>query len=288
MKVRIIKMGPQGMTKTITQSPLGCSSNMCGKSLSEQDQHRMKTTVWRGHTSLMHMRWQTSTPDWLDRFLFVKRYTMIQQCGYWHLIRVLNWSFNFDFLCVKLCRKKAYFPYFYGGFLWSSAEQTFGKMESFCFWFFFQQQGTLTEENSRRGVDREFFLLFATFDENRSWYLDDNINDYCSDPGPIDELKSDPGFQLSNQNYAINGFLYGNLQGLEMYKGEKVEWYLMGLGDLTDVHTVHFHGQTFLYVRHSNNTYGLYPWRLSHQSFFIAWVGLWSGGGGFEDFGGIA
>ena len=112
MKVRIIKMGPQGMTKTITQSPLGCSSNMCGKSLSEQDQHWMKTTVWRGHTSLMHMRWQTSTPDWLDRFLFVKRYTMIQQCGKWHLIRVLNWSFNFDFLCVKLCRKKAYFPYF--------------------------------------------------------------------------------------------------------------------------------------------------------------------------------
>lgn len=108
-------------------------------------------------------------------------------------------------------------------------------------------------------MDREFFLLFATFDENRSWYLDDNINDYCSDPGPIDELKSDPGFQLSNQNYAINGFLYGNLQGLEMYKGEKVEWYLMGLGDLTDVHTVHFHGQTFLYVRHSNNTYGLFP-----------------------------
>ncbi|CAH3142781.1 unnamed protein product [Pocillopora meandrina] len=124
------------------------------------------------------------------------------------------------------------------------------------------KKGTLTEENSRRGVDREFFLLFATFDENRSWYLDDNINEYCSDPGPIDELKSDPGFQLSNQNYAINGFLYGNLQGLEMYKGEKVEWYLMGLGDLTDVHTVHFHGQTFLYkstTMHREDVYDIFP-----------------------------
>ena len=107
----------------------------------------------------------------------------------------------------------------------------------------------MTEENSRRGVDREFFLLFATFDENRSWYLDGNINDYCSDPGPIDQLKSDSGFKESNQNYAINGFLYGNLPGLKMNKGDKVEWYLMGLGDLTDVHTVHFHGQTFVYVR---------------------------------------
>lgn len=98
-------------------------------------------------------------------------------------------------------------------------------------------------------MDREFFLLFATFDENRSWYLDDNINKYCSDPGPIDQLKNDAGFKESNQNYAINGFLYGNLPGLEMYRGEKVEWYLMGLGDLTDVHTVHFHGQTFVHVR---------------------------------------
>lgn len=98
-------------------------------------------------------------------------------------------------------------------------------------------------------MDREFFLLFSTFDENRSWYLDDNINKYYSDPGPIDQLKSDAGFKESNQNYAINGFLYGNLPGLKMYSGEKVEWYLMGLGDLTDVHTVHFHGQSFVYVR---------------------------------------
>lgn len=98
-------------------------------------------------------------------------------------------------------------------------------------------------------MDREFFLLFSTFDENRSWYIDDNINKYCSDPGPIDQLKNDAGFKESNQKYAINGFIYGNLPGLKMYSGEKVKWYLMGLGDLTDVHTVHFHGQSFVYVR---------------------------------------
>lgn len=114
----------------------------------------------------------------------------------------------------------------------------------FCFF-----EGTLKENNSRRDVDREFFLLFATFDENRSWYLDENINKYCSNPGPIDQLKNDVSFKESNQNYAISGFLYGNLPGLKMYRGENVEWYLMGLGDLTDIHTVHFHGQTFIFVR---------------------------------------
>lgn len=124
------------------------------------------------------------------------------------------------------------------------------------------RKGTLNEDNSRRGVDREFFLLFSTFDENRSWYIDDNINDYCSDPGPIDQLKNDARFKESNQNYAINGFIYGNMPGLKMYSGEKVEWYLMGLGDLTDVHTVHFHGQSFVYkskTLHRDDVYDIFP-----------------------------
>lgn len=111
-------------------------------------------------------------------------------------------------------------------------------------------------------MDREFFLLFSTFDENRSWYIDDNINKYCSDPGPIDQLKNDAGFKESNQKYAINGIIYGNLPGLKMYSGEKVKWYLMGLGDLTDVHTVHFHGQSFVYkstTLHRGDVYDIFP-----------------------------
>ena len=48
--------------------------------------------------------------------------------------------------------------------------------------------------------------------------------------------------------HAINGYLYGNLQGLEMNAGEKVDWYLVGLGNEVDLHTVHFHGQTFVAV----------------------------------------
>lgn len=40
----------------------------------------------------------------------------------------------------------------------------------------------------------------------------------------------------------INGFIYGNMFGLKMYSGEKVEWYLMGFGDLIDVYIVYFYG----------------------------------------------
>jgi len=124
------------------------------------------------------------------------------------------------------------------------------------------KKGILKDSNSRRDVDREFFLLFATFDENRSWYLNDNINRYCSNPGPLNQLKNDAGFKESNQNYAINGYLYGNLPGLKMYRDEKVAWYLMGLGDLTDIHTVHFHGQTFIYkssTLHREDVHDIFP-----------------------------
>lgn len=45
----------------------------------------------------------------------------------------------------------------------------------------------------------------------------------------------------------INGMLYGNLHGLVMKQGEKVDWYLLGMGNEVDMHTVHFHAETFTY-----------------------------------------
>lgn len=42
----------------------------------------------------------------------------------------------------------------------------------------------------------------------------------------------------------INGRSYGNLEGLEMCVGDKVSWHLIGLGTQTDIHPVHFFGNT--------------------------------------------
>ena len=61
--------------------------------------------------------------------------------------------------------------------------------------------------------------------------------------------KEDADFQESNLMHGINGYVFGNLHGLEMTAGEKVDWYLVGLGNEVDLHTVHFHGQTFVTVR---------------------------------------
>ncbi|KAJ8033736.1 Hephaestin-like protein [Holothuria leucospilota] len=101
-------------------------------------------------------------------------------------------------------------------------------------------------QNGRRtDVDNELFIFFAVFDENKSWYLNENIQRFAGTPDEVD--KSDPEFQESNLMHGINGLLYNNLKGLEMTEGETTAWYLMGLGDEVDLHTVHFHGQTIMY-----------------------------------------
>jgi len=38
--------------------------------------------------------------------------------------------------------------------------------------------------------------MFTVFDENKSWYHDENINTYCSDPKRV--KRDDPEFYKSN------------------------------------------------------------------------------------------
>ncbi|KAM9848846.1 ceruloplasmin [Aulostomus maculatus] len=107
----------------------------------------------------------------------------------------------------------------------------------------------------------EFALLFLVFDENESWYLDENIRTHIRVPRP--NLKDDETFIESNKMHAINGFVYGNLNGLSMEAGDKVYWYLMGMGNEVDIHSVHWHGHSVEYKLgggpHNTDVFELFP-----------------------------
>ncbi|KAL7847206.1 hypothetical protein SRHO_G00221860 [Serrasalmus rhombeus] len=121
------------------------------------------------------------------------------------------------------------------------------------------RKGTLNWDRQRLDIDREFALLFFIFDENKSWYLEQNIKTYYNSSLP---LLRDGDFEESNKMHAINGKLYGNLHGLDMQKGERVNWYLLGMGSEVDMHTVHLHGQTFIYrtdLAHRADVFDLFP-----------------------------
>ncbi|KAM3869287.1 ferroxidase HEPHL1-like [Diretmus argenteus] len=115
-------------------------------------------------------------------------------------------------------------------------------------------------DRQRGDVAKEFALLFMVFDENQSWYLEENIRTYLgTDPG---NFTQDEGFKKSNQMHGINGRLYGNLHGLVMMQGQKVDWYLLGMGNEVDMHTVHFHAETFTYKTdrvHRADVFDLFP-----------------------------
>ena len=100
-------------------------------------------------------------------------------------------------------------------------------------------------------VDREFVVAFAEFDENQSWYLQDNLRRYAGTPAkvkivtsPFGELAQVPGAG-GNFKESLNGFTYGRLPGLTMRVGERVRWYLMATTGF-EIHAPHWHGNTAL------------------------------------------
>ena len=98
------------------------------------------------------------------------------------------------------------------------------------------KKGTFsTGDFTRVDVDREMFLLQNVFDENKSWYLDENLRLNGIDPSTIN--KEDEDFAESNLMHVINGRFFGNLDGLNVCYGEKVAWYLGALGNEVDMHT---------------------------------------------------
>ena len=68
-----------------------------------------------------------------------------------------------------------------------------------------------------RDVNREFVIMFMIFDELKG-----------KDQGLF---------------HSMNGFVFGNLPGLLIKKGERVRWHLLSMGNEKDLHTPHWHGK---------------------------------------------
>jgi hypothetical protein len=94
-------------------------------------------------------------------------------------------------------------------------------------------------DGSPVGIDREMAALFMIFDESGLGQAEKEAAEYGL-PGKtwtqVQELMEQGG------RYSINGYIFGNLPGLEMNEGERVRWYLFGLGSEVDFHTAHWHG----------------------------------------------
>ncbi|HET9257001.1 MAG TPA: multicopper oxidase domain-containing protein [Pseudonocardiaceae bacterium] len=76
-------------------------------------------------------------------------------------------------------------------------------------------------------------------DENKTHYIEAERTKLPHPPAA-----DDAEFAESNLMHSINGYVYGNGPVVTIRAGERVRWYLMGMGTEVDLHTPHWHGNT--------------------------------------------
>jgi len=104
------------------------------------------------------------------------------------------------------------------------------------------RKGMARADGSPRDVDREAVTIFNIYDENLSPWLDWNIEHHTGKPKEV--KKDDEEFKESNLKHSINGYLFGNLPGLDFKRGQRIRWYVFSAGTETGLHTPHWHGNT--------------------------------------------
>uniref|UniRef100_H9G4B4 Coagulation factor VIII n=1 Tax=Anolis carolinensis TaxID=28377 RepID=H9G4B4_ANOCA len=132
---------------------------------------------------------------------------------------------------------------------------------------------TMDQRGNQIMSDEARFVLFSVFDENRSWYLAENINRSCSDAANVNPR--DPNFYASNVMHSINGYIFNNLE-IRLCRNEVVYWYILSVGAQTDVLSVFFSGNTFKHNTVFEEILTLFP--LSGETVFMSMEnpGIWT------------
>ncbi|EMP34114.1 Coagulation factor V [Chelonia mydas] len=106
-------------------------------------------------------------------------------------------------------------------------------------------------------ADAEQQAVFAVFDENKSWYLEDNIKEYCNNPSSV--KRDDPKFYRSNVMHTINGYMSDSTEILGFCHHEIVQWHVSSIGTQDEVVSVRLSGHTFLSRGKYEDVLNLFP-----------------------------
>ncbi|XP_067402211.1 coagulation factor V isoform X2 [Emydura macquarii macquarii] len=118
-----------------------------------------------------------------------------------------------------------------------------------------------SEALDKRGVqnkaDVEQQTVFAVFDENKSWYLEDNIKQYCSNPSSV--KRDDPKFYRSNVMHTINGYMSDSTEILGFCHNEVVQWHVSSIGTQDEVVSIRLSGHSFSTREKYEDVLNLFP-----------------------------
>uniref|UniRef100_A0A8C4WFS3 Plastocyanin-like domain-containing protein n=1 Tax=Gopherus evgoodei TaxID=1825980 RepID=A0A8C4WFS3_9SAUR len=118
---------------------------------------------------------------------------------------------------------------------------------------------TLDKRGVQKKADAEQQAVFAVFDENKSWYLEDNIKQYCTNPSSI--KRDDPKFYRSNvmHSESINGYMSDRTEILSFCHDDIVQWHVSSIGTQDEVVSIRLSGHTFLTRGKYEDVLNLFP-----------------------------
>ncbi|XP_077013029.1 coagulation factor V [Tamandua tetradactyla] len=132
---------------------------------------------------------------------------------------------------------------------------------------------SLDKRGIQRAADTEQQAVFAVFDENKSWYIEDNINKFCENPDKV--KRDDPKFYESNIMSTINGYVPESIPTLGFCFDDTVQWHFCSVGTQDDILTIHFTGHSFIYGKRHEDTLTLFPMRGESVTVTMDNVGTW-------------
>src|SRR5580700_997826 len=136
------------------------------------------------------------------------------------------------------------------------------------------RRGQANSDGTPKDVDREIVALFTAFNENESWYVQENVDAHISaaDQKALNKRDNNfsdlhmyttftgKGFAETNFKFSVNGYLYGDGPVMTVKQGQRVRWYLLDVGDVVNFHTPHWEGGNLVTFHHTRtNTFSLLP-----------------------------
>ncbi|XP_064182093.1 coagulation factor VIII [Anguilla rostrata] len=131
---------------------------------------------------------------------------------------------------------------------------------------------TLDKRGNVLMSDKEKHLMFTVFDENKSWYINENIRKYIKDPSTVNH--NDPGFYNSNVMHNVNGYMYNNLR-FKACLDDVIFWHVVNVGTDSKFLSIYFTGNIFERDKVHQTVLTLFPMAGETISMEMETVGAW-------------
>jgi FtsP/CotA-like multicopper oxidase with cupredoxin domain len=151
------------------------------------------------------------------------------------------------------------------------------------------RRGQTNADGTPKDVDREIVALFTAFNENQSWYVQENVAAHISaaDQKALNKRDNNfsdlhmyvtftgKGFAETNFKFSVNGYLYGDGPVMTVKQGQRVRWYLLDVGDVVNFHTPRWEGNWVNFHHTRTNTFSLLPAGMETADMVPQATGLW-------------